>query len=171
MKKLLVAAILAVALMGTTVAFADPGTQNPDFYTSLTEGGSFNHDFLPTSDIWIRLNIPTKDFSYTSFLFSAPVSGKYYSYEINYATNNGYWFNLTNAVLTDVTTNTPVSTTWGAISGQLGRWNMSAASNYFGSPTPVGQVANFDIVPEPISAGLFLLGGGALAVIRRKKVA
>lgn len=63
---------------------------------------------------------------------------------------------------------------WGAMSGIS-----SEADWIWTNDAPQGQLApsvryfttKVTAVPEPISAGLFLIGGGALALIRRKKSA
>lgn len=53
-----------------------------------------------------------------------------------------------------------------------GVWGISSAFVYpFPTPASGGGATRFTVTPEPISASLFLIGGGALAAFRvRKKI-
>jgi hypothetical protein len=59
---------------------------------------------------------------------------------------------------------------WLSVPKTPGPWSVDGIYSDFENPD-VMKTTGFSFVPEPISASLFLLGGGALAVIRKKKQA
>lgn len=67
--------------------------------------------------------------------------------------------------------------TWDSIK-KVGDWQVNSAVILFkpgvgalpwGNVTAYSGTTNFKVVPEPISAGLFLLGAGALAFVKRNR--
>lgn len=56
---------------------------------------------------------------------------------------------------------------WKTVTKTAGLWTVQAD---YSAPGSIGsKTLNFTFAPEPVSAGLFLLGGGALAFLRRKQ--
>jgi len=91
------------------------------------------------------------------------------------------WWNYTGDILTTPVFNVTAGTTnvwhgfsnfedWAAIR-KAGDWTVKADYSYFGGgPGTTGDISfKINAVPEPISSALFLLGGGAMAVLKLRK--
>jgi hypothetical protein len=160
MKKVLVAITLLVVLFSASQAFAVPA------YTAMnttisnsdpTEQASFTLDEKP----WLSLVLPKTGPSDTLSYWTDPF-GASYSLVLNQTASQNYaYLSFSDAF-------------WNGIK-QVGNWTISSTTAVKPagqlSPSTYGGSCNFQVtaVPEPISAGLFLLGGVGLALIRRRK--
>lgn len=170
MKKLFAVLTMCMALAGAAnAAFADETYFNAysTDYGSTTQKTTFAYNEQP----WIFLQLT--DGALTESLGTISTDSKWISpsgatFSVNQInTTNGFWISSTDAA-------------WfgsGSTTGyrEVGDWTVtlyfSTVNTGDGDLTYTSKDINFHVnaVPEPISAGLFLLGGASLAVIRRRK--
>ncbi|MFA6383930.1 MAG: hypothetical protein WCY10_01010 [Candidatus Omnitrophota bacterium] len=163
MKKTIVLLGLIFAALTWTPAYADTASM----YFSSSQGGASETVFDLNSALWMYTHLPLSGAkSLTNFWITSPYDESYYkTYKASVAQNT--WYDLTTITYTDIDDNTY---SWNDIK-TLGTWDMVTSYTY---PAPNGassgsMESGFTLVPEPISCTLFLLGGGALFAIRRKK--
>lgn len=164
MKKIFASFVLLLAsFCVSSTAFAD----YPNFFTSDQESGSLVDTFTADQDIWLYIQLPASGLSFTSYWTTDPTAGSWLSYTTP-TTEASSWYKLNDLSFYDKDGN---EYGWDEIV-QNGVWNIAGTYSYaIGKPAEGTLSTSFTInaVPEPISAGLFLIGGAALAVVRRKK--
>ncbi|OGT21860.1 MAG: hypothetical protein A3C55_02665 [Gammaproteobacteria bacterium RIFCSPHIGHO2_02_FULL_42_13] len=151
--------ILFVAAMNCTYAdFTNIFTVDSNL--STTPKSTFNLNETP----WLYLELPSTDFNVTASVWSDPDANPFSVLGIS--GSNTYWFSLDSGK--DASGN-PV--TWNSVK-KIGLWNISAGYLYPFSQN--GDYAgkgstSFEVVPEPVSTALFILGGATLAVRHLRK--
>lgn len=165
MKRLIICFALFLCFCGIT-SFAFATDYDLNFYTSDTLGGSFVDTFNKNQDIWLYINLPKTGLSLTTYWFTDPNSDPYLAYT-DPTTLQASWYKLND--LTYYTDTSDDEYTWDQIVS-VGDWNVAGTYSYPGKTNITGRYeANFKVVPEPVSATLFVVGGIGLAVLRRKK--
>ena len=160
--------IASLVLLLATVSFTPPAfavSYDPNFYTSNAESGSFVDKFNADQDIWLYINLPASGLSFTSYWTTDPDSTSWLSYTAP-TMEQSSWYKLNDLSFIAADSS---EYSWDEVV-KTGLWTISGTYSY-PAGTSGNLQTNFTInaVPEPLSAGLFLIGGAGLAVIRRKK--
>lgn len=180
MKSKLILLVIAYFFTSINLVFAQA-----DFSTVKNSGTQQNPIWENTSTFefnqrpWLRITVPE-----TSFFDTATYAyWNFPSLSLSYQTANKYNF-ITDFIQPVGDNKLYIALTedyWNSVARKVGDWNVSAATIVFansGAPSYSNTLtahngnATFHINPEPVSCTLFLLGGGALAVVgklRRKK--
>ena len=124
---------------------------------------------------WLHFAIPawdsdaTGDLALSFWNYPSPASTNFLS---NLFTDHDYFKNGASDIYLSFK-----NATWDSIK-KIGDWQVNSAVILFkpgsgalpwGNVTAYYGTSNFKVVPEPISAGLFLLGGGVLFFVKRNR--
>jgi len=168
MKKYLIASLLCFSFLTSAQA-----QSAPDLYTSATQGGSAQTEYTMESAIYAYLNRALADTSSRTIAsISSPTGDDYTIYfsskSYDLTNSQDSWYNLDSLTYYDIN---DVEYTWSQIKNE-GVWYLDFTYKYsYPNAGSNGSVeSSFTVTPEPISSALFLIGGGALLSIRRKRI-
>ncbi len=150
-------------------------------FTTAKQVGSIWEDtteFGWTQKPWLHFEVPSWDNDFTGDLilsfwnYPTPPSS-------NFLSNLFTDYDHVRVDSSDIYLSFKDDATWNSIK-KAGDWQVNSAVILFkpagvgdllpwGNITAYSGTTNFKVVPEPISAGLFLLGGGALVLVKRSR--
>ncbi|MFA6383931.1 MAG: PEP-CTERM sorting domain-containing protein [Candidatus Omnitrophota bacterium] len=159
MNKISVLFAFILAAFAWTPAYADTAST----YFSSSQGGASETVFNLNSALWMYTHLPLSGTNGLTNLWITSPSNASYTYVYASPIAQNKWHDLTSLTYSD-------SYSWNNIK-ELGTWHTVFSYSY---PSPDGASSgiiesSFTLVPEPVSGALFLLGGGALFAIRKKK--
>lgn len=168
-KKLFVAFIFA--LLCSTMSFGTALAIQP-MYVAHSSGGAADTDFGLAETPWLFVSLPNTGLSFTSYWWTDGSATDFFTFTVP-TTDQQSWYSFDSFTFNKYSGGVLQAGSWDWDSiKHTGPWNIKATYSYPLPPTSGGEYNYaFNVVPEPISATLFLLGGAAFVTrtYRRKK--
>lgn len=162
MKKLMFVVVLMLGVLMATSAFA----VEPSFsvYTTDSQGNPDN-EFGFNETPFLQINFPSTDWNVTIGWWTPRNGGE--TYLAANVFSGVFQDNVSFGDLAFRKQGTDTIFSWDAIK-DYGWWDINATYNKFDGSVMTSNSA-FNVVPEPVSSALFLIGGGAIALFRRNR--
>ncbi len=135
--------------------------QSPWIYTSEEKGGIEKNKLNIDKTPWLYLRLPYAGRTSTTFWWTNSNANTYGSYKTTPKSNTEteFWHNFNDFDFIDEADEIK---TWSDVK-RIGTWDLSATYSAPGKPSGTYGYT-FNIVPEPISSVLFMLGGATLGL-------